>query len=223
MIQIVWITNKCGNNGFCHQSLREKLDRMIESDTALIEKLASVEKLERWCQDNGFVEHSTDLCRVLGLHIRLFAQPYRPHEENGWKNNVVATFLHCDADTGLAPHTILGKAIVLRLNRPHGEPVDMTVKELHRTGCFIGDLMSRVYGNSFTAKEKRTMFKAWNTCFPYYDPTKGDSMGFFGFESDKRFMDGLTKENYRIEDNTDGSEDRIPLDMAQSYWINVFE
>jgi hypothetical protein len=210
MVQVVWVLNKAGNTGD-GPGLGPLLSNMMHDPEAIIEKPAIVPILERWCADHGYREWSTDLCARFGLHVRIFAKPRREHEG---KNNVVATYFHCDASSGLARSTIIGKALLLRLDGPHGKPVDLTKQEVLRAGFFLNDLMD-TYDDDYNPREWSDIFTAWQRCYPYDDCiTRGDTMNAFGFGGNGgRYMNGLTGEQRTGEDNAE------PFPIVESFRI----
>ena len=204
MVQVVWVLNKAGNDG--DLVLAEALQG---APSNIVEKPARMSVLEDWCRQNGFIEHPTTLCAQFGPYLRVFAIPHRFSLEHQRKNNVIATYLTCNATTGLAPNTVIGKAVVVRLDGPFGNPIDLTRDEVVRTGLFLNDLM-KLYSDEFEHEEWQTGMKVWKRCFPYYDPDKGDTMNLNRFTGKHRMMDGVTG---RQEE--DGQE--VTFAMVPSY------
>ena len=151
--------------------------------------------LEKWCATNGYIEYPTKLCAAFGQYLKLYGAPYDSSKEGrGEKNNIIATFFACDDVTGLAPATVIGNAVLVRLDGPpNGKPIDLTRDEVIRTGFFLGNLM-KVYGCDWTRQEWLKIFQAWKRCFPYYDFVhSGDKMRDLSMKgNNSRFMSGTT-------------------------------
>ena len=195
MVQVVWLLNKAGNTGK-GGGLGQVLCNTFHIEpkkSSVVEKPAEFQKLQQWCKDNNYVEYPTKLCARFGQHFKVYAEPYSWENEHKGKNNIIATFLVCDDATGLAPSTVCGKALVVRMNGEDGEPVDLTKEELVRTGFFLNDLMD-TYSAGPTPDELEESLDCWKKCFPYYDVVKkGDTMGSHAMNGNKgRWMSGVT-------------------------------
>ena len=215
MVQIVWLTNKAGNTGE-DGGLAQVLHQALEdpSRSSIVEKPATMTSLEEWCTTNGYIEYPTKLCAAFGQYLKLYGAPYKFSKEHCGRNNIIATFLACDDVTGLAPTTVIGKAVLVRLDGPNGKPVDLTREEVIRTGFFLDDLMDS-YGDDWTHREWLKIFQGWKRCFLYYDAvTSGDSMGSFDMNGhDGRWMSGTTGQQ------KDENSDACTFDIVRSFRI----
>jgi hypothetical protein len=199
MVQIVWLTNKAGNTGE-GGGLSQVLNQALHDQSSIVEKPATMTTLKSWCATNGYIEYPTSLCAIFGQHLKLYGTPYEFSKEHCGKNNIIATFFSCDHVDGLATTTVIGKAVLVRLDGPNGNPVDLTRDEVIRTGFFLDDLMESYGEGPFTPQELLNIFQAWKRCFPYYDSVNcGDSMGELSMNGENgRWMSGTTglqKEN----------------------------
>eukprot|EP00128_Syssomonas_multiformis_P007305 Colp12_sorted_trinity150504_noHs@4187 len=207
MVQIIWtLTGKNGNDGFSElpsvlcSELRYKNN---EADSAVKVQNANLETLMTWCKDNGFVKHPTELAECVGIKMLCYAQPYKASLEHKGKNNIIATFMTCRKANGLAPNTIIGRAVFIRLDPETDAPVDFEKNEFLRLGFCINDLMD-VYGDH-DHREIPSILNKVKQAFPYYDPVnRGDTMCSYGFQ-------GSGRRHYLIEDN--GQVDKSPGDF----------
>jgi hypothetical protein len=193
MVQIVWLTNKAGNTGE-DGGLPQVLFQALDDESSIIEKGATMTTLKSWCATNGYIEYPTNLCAVFGQHLKLYGAPWKFSKEHCGKNNIIATYFACDHITGLSPNTVIGKAVLVRLDGPNGEPVDLTREEVIRTGFFLNDLMDSYGDGPRTPQELQNVFQAWKRCFPYYDSVNnGDFMGASSMNGQNgRWMSGIT-------------------------------
>ena len=132
-----------------------------------------------------WIEHPTDLCERFGLSLLCYAQRYRRSDEHQGQNNILATFLTNNAQTGLAPNTALGEAIFVRLSPTTREPVNFAWSEAVRALCYINDLMD-VYPleeSCPSSADRTAYFDAIRKCFPYYmaNGVDNDNMRQGGF------------------------------------------
>jgi hypothetical protein len=156
MVQIVWLTNQAGNTGM-DGGLPQVLCQALHDGSSIVEKPATMTTLENWCANNGYVEYPTNLCATFGQYLKLYGAPYQSSKEHRGKNNIIATYFACDHGTGLAPATVIGKAVLVRLDGLNGKPVDLTRDEVIRTGFFLNDLMDS-YGEDQTPQEWQNIF-----------------------------------------------------------------
>jgi hypothetical protein len=87
---------------------------------------------------------------------------YNLSKESCGKNNILATYFACDDIAGLSSHTIIGKAVLVRLDGPNGNPVpvDLTRDEEIRTGLFLNDLMD-TYDDDLSPEKWKEIFQPW--------------------------------------------------------------
>ena len=146
-IQIVWTLNKAGNTGqgdYSSLQCAANNDRDSPTSSTQAQVVRNYATIRDWCSANGFVRWPTTLCDAFGLHLECYAA--KNGREHVGKNNQLATYLCCDAQTGLAPRTVIGKAVFIRTNGCDGAPVSLALSELTRAMSFINDLMD-VYGD----------------------------------------------------------------------------
>ncbi|KAJ3088953.1 hypothetical protein HK102_007540 [Quaeritorhiza haematococci] len=184
-IQVIWTLNKAGNTG--HALLPNVLTfacntKDISTSSIQPQQTPNLPTLITWCVRNNFTLHLCPLVEsVTGIRLHCFAEPYDSKKEHKGKNNVVATYMTCRTLSGLAPHTITGRAVFVRVDPKNGDkPVDLDRDEFLRIVSCINDLMQDVYGTEELDVNK--MVKDVRKCYPFYDPSgKGDTMGKNGF------------------------------------------
>ena len=182
-----------------------------DANSPLVVEERSSSELAALISERRWVEHPTDLCERFGLSVLCYAQRYRRSDEHQGKNNIIATFLTCHGQTGLAPDTVLGEAIFVRLSPTTREPVDFVLSEATRALCYVNDLMD-VYpieeSCGRTPADKVAYFETIRLCYPYYmaNGEEDDNMrarGFYGGADGERECRRMT----------DGSLRKKPADL----------
>lgn len=156
-------------------------------NSPLLVEECSRSEIEALIAQRRWIEHPTDLCERFGLSLLCYAQRYRRSDEHQGQNNILATFLTNNAQTGLAPNTALGEAIFVRLSPTTREPVNFAWSEAVRALCYINDLMD-VYPleeSCPSSADRTAYFDAIRKCFPYYmaNGVDNDNMRQGGFYS----------------------------------------
>lgn len=193
-----------GNTGFgggLGQVLSSIYASRGQSDSPLIVEERRRCELETIISERKYIEHPTPLCEQFGLHLHCYAQPYRSSDEHQGRNNILATFLTNDAQSGLAPETVLGDAIFVRRSPTTGELVDFVWSEAARALFYINDL-SEVYPLEEWCPshcDRTAYFDTIRQCFPYYMANDAgcDNMRRNGFVSSDN-----TRECRRMPDGT---------------------
>lgn len=210
--QVICTQCTMGNTGF-GGSLGTLVCTFLQSrgqaNSPLLEKDFSMSELEGLVSEGKLVEHPTELCDRFGLSVLCYAQPYRPSDEHRGINNILATFLTINAESGLAPSTVLGDAVFVRLSPTSREPVDFVWSEAARALCYVNDLME-VYPleeSCPSLDDRGAFFDAIRQCFPFYmaNGTQDDNMRESGFFS----SDGTRK----CRRKSDGSMEKKPAGM----------
>ncbi len=118
-VQFVWTLIKDGNTGM-DGPFPNVISRILQTEdmnnSSLHVQTGQIKKLLAFIEKKGYVEHPTTLCQALGMSLTCYAKPYKHADEHHGKNNILATFLTCNAMTGLAPNTIIGRAVFIRRN-----------------------------------------------------------------------------------------------------------
>ena len=177
-----------GRGGLLPELIGQLLYSQGQSDDSpLVVQEMTRGKLEDTIRRRGWVEHPTELCGQFGLSLLCFSKLYESDDEHRGRNNILATYLTNSAQTGLAPNTVLGEAIFVRLSPSTGELVDFVRSEAMRALCYLNDL-SDVYPleeSCPSGAERASFFDAIKQCFPYYMANgKGsDTMRVNGFSS----------------------------------------
>jgi hypothetical protein len=139
-VQVIWTLNKSGNTGL-EGELALVTSRAMHppaGQESIVQKPASIQQLKQWCDEHGFVEHSCELVRALGLNLTCYAQPHSWEKEHKGKNDILATFFTCRARSGLAPNTVIGKAVFVKRDAA-GELVDLTKAVFIKMSYFLGE------------------------------------------------------------------------------------
>eukprot|EP00953_Heterococcus_sp_UTEX-ZZ885_P036278 18695-Heterococcus_DN1.PRE.4 len=139
-VQVIWTLNKSGTTGL-EGGLALVASRAMHpraGEESVIQKPASMQQLKQWCDQQGFVEHSCELVKDLGLNLTCYAQPHSWAKEHKGNNNILATFFTCRSRSGLAPNTVIGKAVFVKRDAA-GEPVDLSKEEFIKMAYFLGE------------------------------------------------------------------------------------
>lgn len=192
-VDVIWTYTRRLNTGMRGEFAEVMADAYAaydDEENSLRQISCTISELHEFVSRMRFEQCETPLLTRIGVRVACYAHPHEAAEENGGRDNVLATYLTLGTEERQPQRKVVGTAFFARLSPSSGEIVDFPLDEALRLLMFVNDVLP-LYDDPPSTGLSEDACHAFLTCLPFYDiGCKMAQDGFSGIRTMKRLEDG---------------------------------